>query len=93
MNDYLAIAVAFVYVFAALGLAEALRKLLKLPVEFTRKVVHIAVGMWAWGTIALFDSKWLAIAEACSPNGLDNLFVPAASVAGWRLAHFALGSV
>jgi phytol kinase len=220
MNDYLAIAVAFVYVFAALGLAEALRKLLKLPVEFTRKVVHIAVGMWAWGTIALFDSKWLAIVtpavfvvlnyvsykrglflamesnnrsnlgtvyfpiafvaiilllwdvdrfavaltlmpmtwgdafaaiigrrfgsstytlaggtrsvegsaamfiftffavlipwvihgspsvtsaltiaalstivEACSPNGLDNLFVPAASVAGWWLARFALGSV
>lgn len=61
MNDTLAIVIAFVYVFAVLGVAEALRKVLKLPVEFTRKVVHISVGMWAWGTVALFESKWMAI--------------------------------
>lgn len=61
MNDTLAIVIAFVYVFAVLGVAEALRTVLKLPVEFTRKVVHISVGMWAWGTVALFASKWMAI--------------------------------
>lgn len=61
MNDTLAIVIAFVYVFAVLGVAEALRKVLKLPVEFTRKVVHISVGMWAWGTVALFESQWMAI--------------------------------
>lgn len=61
MSDPLAIAIAFAYVFAILAIAELLRKVFKLPVEFTRKVVHISVGMWAWGTVALFDSKWMAI--------------------------------
>jgi phytol kinase len=61
MTDPLAVVVSFVYVFAVLGIAEALRKALTLPVEFTRKVVHIGVGMWAWGTAALFTNKWFAI--------------------------------
>jgi len=61
MTDLLAILISFVYVFAVLGLAEALRRAFKLDIEFTRKVVHISVGMWAWGTAALFQDKWLAI--------------------------------
>lgn len=61
MNDWLAVLISFIYVFAVLGAAEALRKALKLPVEFTRKVVHIGVGMWAFGTAALFSDKWFAI--------------------------------
>ncbi|WP_169237299.1 diacylglycerol/polyprenol kinase family protein [Candidatus Roseilinea sp. NK_OTU-006] len=61
MNNGLAIVISFVYVFAALGIAEALRRVFRLPVEFTRKVVHIGVGMWAFGTAALFSDKWFAI--------------------------------
>jgi phytol kinase len=61
MSDAAAVVIAFVYVFVVLGIAEGLRALFKLPVDFTRKVVHIAVGMWAWGTIALFDNKWYAV--------------------------------
>jgi phytol kinase len=61
MTDLLAIGISFVYVFAALGLAEGLRRAFKLDIEFTRKVVHISVGMWAWGTAALFQDKWLAM--------------------------------
>ena len=61
MTDLLAIGISFVYVFAVLGLAEGLRRALKLDIEFTRKVVHIAVGMWAWGTAALFQNRWLAM--------------------------------
>lgn len=61
MTDALAILISFVYVFAALGLAEGLRRAFQLDIEFTRKVVHISVGMWAWGTAALFQDKWLAI--------------------------------
>jgi phytol kinase len=61
MTDPLAVVVSFIYVFAVLGVAEGLRKALTLPVEFTRKVVHIGVGMWAWGTAALFTNKWFAI--------------------------------
>ncbi|MBX7214020.1 MAG: hypothetical protein K1X39_08435 [Thermoflexales bacterium] len=61
MNDPLAVLISFVYVFLALGIAEGLRRGLKLDLEFTRKFVHIAVGMWAWGTATLFQNKWMAI--------------------------------
>lgn len=61
MTDPLAILISFVYVFVVLGLAEGLRRAFKLDIEFTRKVVHISVGMWAWGTAALFQDKWLAM--------------------------------
>ena len=61
MNDYLAVLISCICVFAVLGAAEGLRRVLKLPVEFTRKFVHIGVGMWSWGTVALFHDKWFAI--------------------------------
>ncbi len=61
MNNWLAVVISFIYVFAVLGIAEALRRALRLPVEFTRKVVHIGVGMWAFGTAALFSDKWFAL--------------------------------
>lgn len=61
MTDLLAILISFVYVFLILGLAEALRRALRLGVDFTRKGVHIGVGMWAFGTAALFSSAWAAI--------------------------------
>lgn len=61
MNDYIAIVIAFVYVFAVLGIAEALRRGLALSTDFTRKVVHIAVGMWSWCAVLLFESRWMAI--------------------------------
>lgn len=61
MNDALAIIISFVYVFAAIGIAEGLRRAFKWPAEFTRKFIHIAVGMWSVGTALLFTSKWFAI--------------------------------
>lgn len=60
MTDFLAVLISFAFVFAILGIAEGLRKALRLDAEFTRKVVHIGVGMWAWGTVALFQDKWFA---------------------------------
>lgn len=61
MSDWTAIAISFVYVFAVLGIAEGLRKLGHYSFDFTRKFVHIAVGMWAVGTIFLFQGRWLAV--------------------------------
>lgn len=61
MSNWLAVLLSFIYVFAVLGIAEGLRRAFQLPVAFTRKVVHISVGMWAWGTAALFTDKWHAI--------------------------------
>ncbi len=73
MSNLLAVAISFVYVFAILGVAEALRKIFKLPVEFTRKVVHIGVGMWSFGTAALFTNKWYAILCPAAFIGLNTI--------------------
>lgn len=61
MNNLLAIAISFVYVLLILGIAEGLRRALRLEVEFTRKFVHIGVGMWSIGTVLLFTDKWAAL--------------------------------
>ena len=66
MSDWLAIAISFIYIFASLGIAEGLRKIFRFSPEFTRKFVHIAVGMWSIGTVLLFQSRWMAIIPPAS---------------------------
>lgn len=66
MSDWLAVVISFVYVFAVLGMAELLRKSLHYSPDFTRKVVHIGVGMWAIGTVLLFQNSWMAIIPPAS---------------------------
>ena len=66
MTDILAVLISFVVVFIMLGLAEGLRKAFRLDAEFTRKLVHVSVGMWAWGTALLFQSTWFAIIPPAS---------------------------
>ena len=61
MSDWTAMVISFIYVFAVLGLAEGLRKAGHYNLDFTRKFVHVAVGMWAVGTVLLFESRWLAV--------------------------------
>jgi phytol kinase len=61
MTNVLAVVASFVYVFAMIGIAEGLRKVFGLASEFTRKSIHVAVGMWSFGTAALFTEKWFAI--------------------------------
>jgi dolichol kinase len=60
-QDWLALLASFIYVFAMIGIAEGLRKWRGYSVEFTRKFIHIAVGMWAYGTVLLFDRRAFAI--------------------------------
>ena len=60
-RDTIALFIAFAYVFAAIGVAEMLRKWRGYPAEFTRKFIHIAVGMWAYGTVLLFERRTFAI--------------------------------
>ncbi|MBN1976947.1 MAG: phosphatidate cytidylyltransferase [Anaerolineae bacterium] len=66
-QNWLALLVSFAYVFAAIGAAEGLRKWLSqakpgtYSVDFTRKFIHIAVGMWAYGTVLLFERREFAI--------------------------------
>ena len=60
-RDIIALLASFVYVFAAIGIAEGLRKWRSYSVEFTRKFIHIAVGMWVYGTVLLFEHRTFAI--------------------------------
>ena len=60
-QDWIALPISFAYVFAMIGIAEGLRKWRGYSVEFTRKFIHIAVGMWAYGTVLLFERRTFAI--------------------------------
>ena len=59
--DYTALIVSYVYVFGVIGLGELLRRLGQRPVDFTRKFIHIGVGMWVVGTAFLFETWYLAL--------------------------------
>lgn len=54
LPDWFVLILAFVYVFAAIGLGEVLRRSLPYSQEFTRKFIHIAVGMISVPTVLLF---------------------------------------
>jgi phytol kinase len=60
-QDYTALVASYVYVFGIIGLAELLRRLGHRPVDFTRKFIHIGVGMWVIGTVLLFETWYLAL--------------------------------
>ena len=60
-RDVIALIASFVYVFAMIGVAELLRRWRGYSVDFTRKFIHIAVGMWAYGTVLLFENRTFAI--------------------------------
>ncbi len=60
-SDWLALIISYVYVFAMIGVGEGLRKWRGYSTEFTRKVIHVSVGMWAFGTVLLFEHWYFAI--------------------------------
>ena len=61
LPNWLALILAFVYVFVAIGLGEVLRRSLHLSQGFTRKFIHIAVGMISIPTVLMFRSLYWAI--------------------------------
>jgi len=60
-SDWLALVISYVYVFAVIGVGESLRKWRCYSTEFTRKLIHITVGMWTFGTVLLFQHWYFAI--------------------------------
>ena len=60
-QDWIALIISYIYVFSIIGISEGLRKWRGYSVDFTRKFVHIGVGMWAFGTVLLFENKMFAI--------------------------------
>ena len=61
-SDLVALALSYLYVFAVLGCGELLgRFVFHGSTAFTRKFVHVGVGMWAIGTVLLFSSWQVAV--------------------------------
>ena len=61
LPNWLALILAFVYVFVAIGLGEVLRRSFHLSQGFTRKFIHIAVGMISVPTVLMFQSLYWAL--------------------------------
>jgi phytol kinase len=57
-NNLLGLILGTVYIFGIIGLAELLRKWRGYSSSFTRKVIHIGVGMMSWALIFIFTSPW-----------------------------------
>jgi hypothetical protein len=59
MSNLAAVFISFVYVFAMLGIAEDLRRALKLEVEFTRKLDNLIVP--AAGALVTWAFLFIAV--------------------------------
>lgn len=64
MNNWLGLILCFAYIFAIIGAAEGLRRWRGYGSDFTRKFIHIGVGMMSWFIHLLFDSPWWFVAAA-----------------------------
>ncbi len=64
--DYTALIISYVYVFAVIALGELLRRAGRRSPDFTRKFIHIGVGMWVVGTVLLFETWYLALIPPAS---------------------------
>ena len=81
MNNTLGFILCLVYVFSMIGLAELLRRRRGYGSGFTRKVIHIGVGMMSWFLPLLFTSPWPFVA-ACAAFMVINLL-------DWRYGFFS----
>jgi phytol kinase len=81
MNNWLGLVISIAYIFTLIGIAEMLRRWRGYKSSFTRKVIHIGVGMMSWGLHFLFDNPWFFIATAVGFM-LINLL-------DWRYGFFA----
>lgn len=59
--DYTALAASYAYVFLVIGTGEFFHRVGGRPPSFTRKVIHIGVGMWIVGTALMFRTWYLAL--------------------------------
>ncbi len=65
MSAWLAILISFGYIFLMLGIAEGLRRWRAYSSDFTRKFIHIAVGMYSVLAVLIFDRwEWAIIPPA-----------------------------
>lgn len=81
MNDFIGFLICIVYIFGIIGVAELLRRWRGYSSGFTRKVIHIGVGMLSWALPFLFEEPWLFVL-ACLGFMVINYF-------DWRYGFFA----
>jgi phytol kinase len=81
MSDLLGFIITVLYIFGLIGAAEWLRRRFGYGAEFTRKVIHIGVGMVAWPLPFLFTTPWPFVAAALGFAMLNLL--------DWRFGFFA----
>ncbi|MEW5985167.1 MAG: hypothetical protein AB1791_00870 [Chloroflexota bacterium] len=66
MSPWLGLFLCYVYIFAMIGAAEGLRRWRGFSSDFTRKFIHVSVGMMMWVVPVLFDSPWYFVGAAVS---------------------------
>jgi phytol kinase len=66
MNNTLGIVLSLLYIVTIIGLAEGLRRRRGYGSGFTRKVIHIGVGMMSWFIPFLFSSPWPFVATCAA---------------------------
>lgn len=81
MNNLFGLIFSFVYIFGLIGIAEGLRRWRGYGSGFTRKFIHIGVGMLAWIVPFLFDSPWPFVFACLSFAALNLL--------DWRYSFFS----
>ena len=59
--DHTALVVSYAYVFLVIGTGEFFRRVGGRSAAFTRKLVHIGVGMWVVGTALMFRTWYMAV--------------------------------
>lgn len=90
--DLRAILLSFAYVLAALLVADFLRRR-GVSVTVTRKAVHIAVGMWVFPTLFLFDHWAWALLPPLVFAVLNGLSLRFRFFGGIEIAERSLGTV
>ncbi|MDZ7264837.1 MAG: hypothetical protein ONB16_09660 [candidate division KSB1 bacterium] len=60
-NDVLGLILSFAFVFLMILLATLIQKLFKLSNDFSRKIIHIAVGNWVFIALYYFTDWYIAI--------------------------------
>jgi phytol kinase len=81
INNSLGLLISLLYIFGLIGLGEGLRRWQGYSSDFTRKVIHIGVGMLSWGLHLLFDNPWFFITACAVFMGINLL--------DWRYGYFA----
>ncbi|MDZ8032386.1 phosphatidate cytidylyltransferase [Nostoc sp. DedSLP04] len=73
-NDFIGLAISYVYAISLLVIGEGLRRLFGVKPDLTRKVIHIGAGMWAFGVLLLFKNWEMGIIPFATFIGLNYLF-------------------